>query len=680
MDKQQENPLLKPSTLPFEALPFSEIRLEHFLPAVEHGLANAKVNIAKLRDSPQAPSFENTIVALEAASEVLDRAAECYFNLLSAEADEPFHALAAEISPKLAALSNDINLDEKIFARVKSVFDSKRSLQLSVEEARLLDKMYLGFVRNGALLSPEAKQQLRAIDQELSQLSPKFAENLLKSTNSFEVKLTKNDLDGLPQSAIDAAAQLAQERKSESAYLVTLDAPSFVPFMTYSKRRDLREKLYRAYMSRSFGGPTDNTDVLKRSAVLRHKRATLLGFKTHADYVLKERMAESPDKVFSFLSKILSAAKPAAMREKDELTAFAKKLDGLSEILPWDVSYYSQKLKEERYSLDEEALRPFFKLENVVDGVFEHARRLFNLDFKERKDIPVYHPDVRVFEVSDAGSQAHVGLFYCDFFPRKTKKGGAWMTAFREQGRHGGKVQRPHVAIVCNFTKPTASKPSLLTFDEVRTLFHEMGHALHGLLSECTYKSVAGTNVYWDFVELPSQVMENWTEEKEGLDLFARHFETGELMPASLSEKIKASSRFQAGLQTLRQISYAMLDMAWHSKDPSGVTDVAQFEEQSLSETRVFPRVDGVCTSTGFAHVFAGGYSAGYYSYKWAEVLDADTFELFREKGLFNKEVAQSFRKHVLSRGGTEHPMELYKRFRGREPDPDALLRRDGLV
>ena len=675
------NPLTQKFQTPNGMIPFPEIRVEHFMPAIQSGLADAQNRISQIRDNPQAPSFENTILALETASEKLEIASEVFHNLHGAEADDRMHSLAREIGPKLAEFSNDVLLDAKIFARVKAVYDSRAQATLNLEQLRVLEKSYKGFVRNGALLEEAKKNQLRTIDQELSKLAPQFSENLLKATYGFELEIANAaDLKGLPESAVEAAQVRAKQKGKDNCWLFSLEAPSYIPFVTYCENRALREKMHRAYGSRAHGGEFDNQEILKRIANLRYERALLLGFKNHADYVLQERMAETPQKVQDFLERILKVAKPAADREIEEVKELARSM-GLKEPLQaWDTAFYSEKLKQKKFNFDEEELRPYFKLENVVNGVFETAKRLYNLEFTELKDPPVYHADVRVFEVRDASSKQYIGLFYTDFFPRPTKRGGAWMTPLREQGLFGGEVRRPHIGIVCNFTKPTETKPSLLSFDEVRTLFHEFGHALHGLLSECTYRSVAGTNVYWDFVELPSQIMENWTSEKEALDLFASHYETGAKIPVELTEKIRQSSTFLAGSACVRQLSLGLLDMAWHGRDPRAVQDVEAFEKEVLDRTRVLPRVEGTCTSSQFSHIFAGGYSAGYYSYKWAEVLDADAFELFKEKGLFNGDVARKFRTQILSRGGTAHPMELYKNFRGREPDPDALLRRDGLI
>lgn len=675
------NPLLQPFTNKDQAVPFDKIKVEHYIPALDEAIALAKKNIETIKNQTEAPSFKNTIEALESASELSDTISGIYSNLEVANASPELQALAVEIYPKLTALSSDIALDEAIFQRVKAVYDQRADLNLNIEQTRLLEKTYLSFARNGALLNAADKETLRQIDQELSVLGPKFSENVLKATNAFEMYLDKaEDVAGIPEGILEGAAASAEAKGKKGQWLFTLSIPSYLPFMTYASSRALREKMWKAFSSRAFTGDFSNQENVLKIVKLRDQRAKLLGFKTHADFVLAERMAQNPATVNDFLNKLLTASKQAGEKDVKEVADFAKKLDGVSDIQPWDFAYYSEKLKEEKYAFNEEDLRPYFKLENVVDGVFAHAKKLYGLTFKENKEIPGYHPEVKVYEIYEEASNKYMGLFYTDFFPRDTKKGGAWMTQFRGQGMIGGEMKRPHISIVCNFTKPTPTKPSLLTYDEVRTLFHEFGHALHGILSECHYASLSGTNVYWDFVELPSQIMENWAGEKEGLDLFAKHYETNALMPAELIEKLKASQKFQAGYMSCRQIQFGMMDMAWHSTPPEHIKDVDSFEESATAETRLFPKIEGANSSTSFSHIFAGGYSAGYYSYKWAEVLDADAFEYFKDEGLFNPEVAQKFKDNILSRGGTEHPMELYKKFRGREPDPAALLRRDGLI
>ncbi len=681
----KQNPLLKNFVLRDQAVPFDLIKTEHFLPALEESIKAAQQNIDLIKKNKSEPSFENTIIGLETCSELVERVVGIYGNLEAANASEEHQALAKAMYPIYTAFSSDVSLDEEIFKKVKVVYDKRNSLDLNKEQMKLLEKTYLSFSRNGALLDNEGKDKLRRIDQDLSVLGPQFSEHVLKATNNFEMLLDKkSELEGLPEGAIEAAALAAESKGHNGQWLFNLQTPSYLPFLTYAKSRTLREKMWRAYCSRAFSEKTsdkfDNQEIIKKIVTLRHQRAQLLDFKTHADFVLAERMAKDSTNVKNFLTKLLVPSKEAAQKDFAEVTAFAKQSEGVSDLQPWDFGYYAEKLKESKYAFNEEDLRPYFKLENVVQGAFEHARRLYGLIFKEIKDAPGYHPEVKAYEVFEEDSAKYIGLFYTDFFPRETKKGGAWMTVFRDQGLLGGEVKRPHVSIVCNFTKPTPTKPSLLSYDEVRTLFHEFGHALHGMLSDCTYRSLSGANVYWDFVELPSQIMENWVGEKEGLDLFAKHYETNAPIPLDLVEKIKKSSKFLAGWSSLRQVQLGLLDMAWHTQDPNKITSVDDFESEATSATRVMPRIAGTNTSCSFSHIFAGGYSAGYYSYKWAEVLDADAFEYFMEKGLFNSEVSKKFKDNVLSRGGTEHPMELYKKFRGREPDPQALLRRDGLV
>ncbi|MEK6773700.1 MAG: M3 family metallopeptidase [Bdellovibrionota bacterium] len=675
------NPLLQTFTNYDQSVPFSKIKVEHYLPALDSALEIAREKLQALKTSNAIADFNNTILALETCSDSLERMMSIFSNLETAEAGEDHRLLAKDIYPKLSTFQSDLSLDPELFKRVKAVYDNRTNLNLDLEKNRLLEKTYLSFVRNGALLSASEKEKLRKIDQELSVLAPQFSENVLQATNAFEVIVSDpKEVEGLPEGALEAAQMSAEAKGHKGKWLFNLQAPSYIPVLTFAKNRNLREKMSKAYGSRSFNDAFDNQENIKKTVQLKYQRAQLLGFKTHADYVLAERMAKDTATVKQFLQKLLKASKKAAQHDLDEVKEFAMKTDGLKEIQPWDFAYYSEKLKEEKYSFNEESLRPFFKLENVVTGVFEHARKLYGLAFSERTDIEVYHPDVKVYEVKEEKSGKYISLFYTDFFPRETKKGGGWMTTYRDQGIMFDEVRRPHVSIVCNFTKPTTTKPSLLSYDEVRTLFHEFGHALHGMLSDCTYRSVSGTNVYWDFVELPSQIMENWASEKEGLDVFAKHYENNTLIPADLVVKIKASQKFQAGWMSLRQLQFAMMDMAWYTTDPNTITDVDLFESLATAETRLLPKIPGTNASCSFSHIFAGGYSAGYYSYKWAEVLDADAFEYFKEKGLFNPEVAKKFKENILSRGGTEHPMELYKKFRGREPDPNALLRRDGLI
>jgi len=676
------NPLLHHSDLKDGAIPFNKITLDHYLPALKIAIEMGKKDIAQITQNSAEPDFFNTIEALETAGEWSDRIVGLYANLESSHADEEFHKLAQEIYPQATGFSSDILLDGSLFQRVKEIYNKKSEFELSQEQKQLLERTYKNFVRNGALLNEKQKESLRKIDQELSILSPKFAENVLKATNAFELWITqKEDLEGLPESALEAAHAMATEKGRSDSWLFTLQAPSLIPFLTYAKNRPLREKFWKAYNSRALTGEFSNQSLIKKIVELRHQRAQLLGYPTHAAFVLEERMAKNPATVDSFVHNLIGPVKKAALKDLEETLAFAKAMDGLTEIQPWDWGYYSEKLKQQKFNFHEEEFRPYFQLEKVIDGVFELARRLFGLTFIETTELPVYHEEVRVFEVFEENTRKYVGLLYTDFFPRKTKRGGAWMTNFREQGLLFGKVQRPHVSIVCNFTKPTPTKPSLLTLDEVHTLFHEFGHALHGILSECRYRSLAGTNVFWDFVELPSQLMENWVSEKECLDLFACHYETQQPIPREMIERLRRASQFQAGWMGLRQMQFAILDMKWHSTDPAQIPeDVDAFEMVATSETRLLPKIPGSNISCSFSHIFAGGYSAGYYSYKWAEVLDADAFEFFKEKGLFNPEVGKNLKENILQKGGTEHPMDLYKKFRGREPDTNALLRRDGLL
>lgn len=685
MSHAQSGPLLTPSTLRHGAFPFDQLKNDQFEPALETAITEARANLDKIRNATSAPTFENTILALETSAESVGRVSSIFYNLLHADTNEALQALAQKIAPKLASFSSDVLLDPKIFARVKSVWDHRDTQGLTqsshMEELRLTEKTYKDFVRNGALLDEAAKAKLRAVDQEVSKLAPQFSENVLKASNAFELWITdKADLAGLPETSIEAAAIAAKEKNKDGQWLFTLQIPSYLPFMTYAENRSLREKMYRAYSSRAYKGEFSNEDLTKRIALLRHQRADLLGQSSHAHFVLQERMAESPEKAIAFLERLLEKAKPAGERDLAQVRDLKTKETGDSDFQSWDYAFWSERLKMKLHDLDDEVLRPYFKLENVIEGVFEHARRLYDLSFKEVQDIPKYHADVRVFEVTDSKKGTFIGLFYTDFFPRPSKQGGAWANSIREQGLQGGKIERPHATIVCNFPKSTPTTPSLLSLDDVRTLFHEFGHALHSLLSDTKFVSLGGTNVYWDFVELPSQIMENWAIEEEGLNLFARHYQTGEKMPKELIQKIRSSAKFQAGWFTMRQVSFALLDLAWHAADPSKISDIGEFERKATARAMLLAPPKESNASVAFSHIFSGGYSAGYYSYKWAEVLDADAFELFKEKGLFNEEVALRFRENILSRGGTKHPMELYKQFRGREPDPDALLRRDGLI
>ena len=665
---------------PYNTAPFSKIKNKDFLSAFKKGIEKAKTEIDNIIDNPEPPTFKNTIEALDFSGEQLDRISSIFFNLNSAETNDEIQKIAQEASPLLTEFSNDIALNEKLFERVKTVYKFKNELNLTIEQQTLLDKKYKGFSRNGANLPEDKKQQLRSIDIELSKLKLTFGENVLAETNGFEMHITdEKNLSGLPEGAKEAAKQLA-ESKDKKGWLITLDYPSYIPFMTYADNRKLRKKLSTAFGSKGFkNDDLDNQNNVLKIVNLRYKRATLLGYKSHAHFVLEERMAETPEKVSEFLNELLEKAKPAAEREFDKLQTFSKKLDGIVRLEKWDSAYYSEKLKQELFNFDDEKLKPYFKLENVIEGVFTIANKLYDLNFEEIHTIDKYHNDVLTYKVTNEKDE-HISIFYADFFPRKGKRNGAWMTSFKSQYLKNDINQRPHISIVCNFTKPTKSKPSLLTFNEVTTLFHEFGHALHGMLANTTYPSLSGTSVYWDFVELPSQVLENWCYEKEALELFAKHYKTGDVIPMDLVKKIKASSTFHEGMQTLRQLSLGQLDMSWHGLDPSNIKDIKTHELEAFKSTQLYPDIAKNCMSTAFSHIFQGGYSSGYYSYKWAEVLDADAFAYFTENGIFNKEIANKFKDNVLSKGGTENPMTLYKRFRGQEPKPEALLKRAGLI
>ncbi|MEK6450228.1 MULTISPECIES: M3 family metallopeptidase [unclassified Myroides] len=660
--------------------PFSKIKTEDYKPSFEKAINETKEEINAITSNTEAPTFENTIEALAYSGMSLDIISNIFFNLNSAETNDDMQKIAQEVAPLLSALSNDISLNEELFKRLKTIYEQIDNLNLNTEQKTLLTKNYKSFVRNGALLPEDKKNRLREIDAELSKTSLTFGENVLAETHKYQLNIIdKKDLAGLPEGAIEEAKSLA-EQEGKEGWLFTLDYPSYIPFMTYADNRALRKEMAIAAGKKAFQDNEHNNEANVLNIVkLRHERANLLGYKTHAHFVLEERMAQSPDKVNAFLNELLAKAKPAADKEFAELTAFAKKLDNIDQLEKWDGSYYSEKLKQERFSLDDELLKPYFQLENVLDGAFQVANKLYGLTFTEVQDIDKYHQDVRTFEVSNDKGE-FVAVFYSDFFPRKGKRNGAWMTSFKNQYVLNGVNERPHISIVCNFTKPTATKPSLLTFNEVTTLFHEFGHALHGMLANTTYPGLSGTNVFWDFVELPSQIMENWCFEKEALALFAKHYQTGEPIPMKLVEKIKESASFLEGMATVRQLSFGLLDMGWHGQDPTKITSLKDFEVAQFEATAQYPDVRENAMSTSFSHIFQGGYSSGYYSYKWAEVLDADAFAFFKDNGIFNKEIATKFKDNVLSQGGTDHPMTLYKQFRGQEPTPDALLKRAGLI
>lgn len=673
------NPLLQVFNTKHNTAPFSIIKNEHFKPAFIQAIEEAKQEIDNIVSNNDKPTFKNTVEALEFSGHKIGRISTIFFNLNSAETNEEIQKIAQEISPLMSDFSNDIRLNSELFNRVKSVYENKNDFNLNKEQTTLLEKKYKSFVRNGANLNKQDKEKLREIDKESAQIKLKFGENVLAESNTFELLLTdEKQLKGLPNGAKEAAKLLA-ENKGKKGWLITLDYPSYIPFMTYADDRNLRENLAKAFGARAFqNNENDNQQHVLTIVKLRHQRANLLGYKTHAHFVLEERMAKSPKNVKQFLNDLLQKAKPAAEKEFKLLSEFAKK-NGIEKLQKWDSAYYVEKLKKEQFNLDEEALKPYFKLENVLQGVFTIAHKLYDLNFTETTKIDKYHNDVKAYEVTNNNGD-FIAVFYADFFPRKGKRNGAWMTSYKSQYIKDGENSRPHISIVCNFTKPTNTKPSLLTFNEVTTLFHEFGHALHGMLANTIYPNLSGTSVFWDFVELPSQVLENWAYEKEALNLFAKHYKTNEIIPMELVKKIKKAANFMEGMTTLRQLSFGLLDMNWHGSDPENFNDVKTIETSVFKETSLYPNVEENCMSTAFSHIFQGGYSSGYYSYKWAEVLDADAFAYFKEKGIFDKETATKFKDHILSQGGTQDPMELYLNFRGKKPDSDALLTRAGLL
>ena len=689
-----DNPLLNPFKGPNQTPEFDKIKPEHFMPAIEQAIKDGKAAIENIKNNPDEPNFENTVTAFESCDETLDQALNLFYHLLSVMEGDIWPDLAQKIGPISSNYSSDLYMDPDLFARIQSVYDRRKTLNLTTEQATLLENLYVGFTRSGALLDAQDQDKLRSINEQLSTLGPAFSDNVKKSSESFQLWITdQSDLDGLPPSAIAGAEQAAKDamkdpqETAKGQWLFTLDFPSYLPFAQHSTRRELREKIWRAFSSRAYQGEYDNCETILKIIQLRDERAKLLGYDTHADFVLERRMAEKRQSVQEFLEKLIAAYKPAAQQDLKTLQDFAKNKDGLDDIKPWDVAYYSEKLRQEQYDISDEDVRPYFKLENVLSGAFTHFSKLFGIEFRENNSYSTWNPDVKAYDVFRQGtpasegpdSEGFVGTLYTDFYPRKGKKPGAWMYNLRSQGLFRGKIERPIIGIVCNFTKPTQDTPSLITHNEVTTLFHEMGHAIHGLLSDVTHPSVSGTSVKWDFVELPSQLQENYCYEKQTLDLFAQHYETGEPIPQDLIDKLRAAKNFMTGWGGLRQVNFAVLDMAWHTALPSTITDVAKFEDQATADTSLFERVGGAA-SASFSHIFAGGYSAGYYSYKWAEVLDADAFEAFLEHGLYDPKTAQSYQTEILAKGGSNDPAILYRNFRGRDADPDALLRREGLT
>lgn len=687
------NPLLTDSTLPYGAPQFDKIKTEHYLPAFEQAITEAKAEIDAIVNNPDAPTFENTIAALDEAGGRLNDAAGIFYNLMEADTNDQMQDIAEKVSPMMTEYSMYVSLNEPLFARVKAVHESAEGLE--PDQARLLEKTWKSFVRSGANLGAEDKETYSKLSEQLSLLTLQYGKNVLAATNAFTLNLTDEaDLEGLPDFVREAAVETARSKEMEG-WAFDLSAPSYGAFMKYSTRRDLRQKMWMAYNTRATEGENSNIELCRQIAESRLKIANILGYETYADYALEERMAKNPQTVNAFIQKLLEPSLPAAKAEVKELYEYAR-ANGFedSEIQPWDFGFWSEKLKDARYSINDEQLKPYFRLESCIDAAFGLAGKLYGLTFEERKDIPVYHPDVKVYDVKDADG-VHKALFYADFFPRASKRGGAWMTEFRGQSIVNGVEKRPFISLVTNFTKPTAGKPALLTHDELTTLLHEFGHSLHGILAEGRYSSLTGTNVSRDFVELPSQIMENWAFEPEFLDTFARHFETGEALPDTLINKIVEAKNYNAAYAQVRQLQFGILDMAWHTLkggSESGHFDrlsdlktmqelgTIAFEKAALKSSNVIPSIPQACISTSFSHIFSGGYSAGYYSYKWSEVLEADAFSLFKEKGIFSTEVSHSFRDNILSKGCSEDEDVLYRRFRGHDPEPEALLEKLGIV
>ncbi len=677
-----QNPFFEKYNTPHQTVPFDKIKNEHYEPAMLEGIKLHEAEIEAIINNPEAPTFANTIVAYEKSGKFLDRVTTVFGNLRSAETNDDLQKIAQKMIPLLSEHSNNISLNEKLFQRVKAVYKQKSKLSLTIEQAKLLDDIYDGFVRRGANLQGEARNKYRELSKKLSTLTLQFGENNLKETNNFQLVLTqKEQLAGLPEGIVEAAAQTAHEKGVEG-WVITLHAPSYVPFMTYASNRELRKELYMAYNTKCTKDNEFNTlEIVKDLVNTRMQIAQLLGYKSYADYTLKERMAESSKNVYKLLDQLLDAYTPTAKAEYNEVQELARSTQGKEfRLMPWDWSYYSDQLKNKKFSLNDEMLRPYFELSNVKEGVFGLATRLYGITFRKNSEIPVYHPDVDAYEVLDKDG-SFLAVLYTDFHPRAGKRAGAWMTSFKGQwiDDQTGENSRPHITLVMNFTKPTESKPALLTFDEVNTFLHEFGHGLHGIFANTHYESLSGTSVYRDFVELPSQIMENFAVEKDFLSTFAKHYQTGEIIPDTLVQRIIDSSNFNVAYACLRQVSFGLLDMGWYTRTTPFTGDVKAYEQKAWEKAQILPVVEGTCMSAQFSHIFAGGYSAGYYSYKWAEVLDADAFSLFMQKGIFNQEVAQSFRNNILSKGGTEHPMTLYKRFRGQEPTIDALLIRNGI-
>ena len=677
---KMENPLLTESKAPFGAPEFDKIKTEHYLPAFEAGIAEAKAEIDAITSNTDEPTFENTIEAMEFSGQTLNKVAGIFYNVMEAHTNDQMQEIAEEIAPKMTEFSMYVSLNAPLFERVKAVYEKKDELGLDVDQMTLLENSYKGFVRGGANLPEEQKAEFGKISEELSLATLQFGKNVLAATNAYTLHLTDSaDLAGLPDFVKVMAAETAKAKGLEG-WAFTLQAPSYVPFMQYSTKRNLREDMWKAYNTRAIGGENDNTEVVKKIVDLRTKKANILGYETWADYVLEERMAKNRETVNNFIMQLLKPSLPFAKKDVADVFAYAKKngFEG-SELMPWDFNFWSERYKEAEYALNTEELKPYFRLENCIDAVFSLANRLYGLEFKQLDNVPVYHEDVMVYEVTDADGR-HMALFYADFFPRDSKRGGAWMTGFRDQSIRNGVEYRPFINIVCNFTKPTADTPSLITHDEFTTFLHEFGHALHGILAEGRYPSLTGTGVARDFVELPSQILENWGYEEEYLQSFAKHYQTGEPIPAEMIEKIIRSKNYLAGYGQVRQLHFGYLDMNWHTLTSLPEMSTVEFEQKTLAPYAVLPAVPGSAFSNSFSHIFSGGYSAGYYSYKWAEVLEADAFSKFKEEGIFNPETAKSFRDNILSKGGMEDEAVIYRNFRGHDPKPEALMEKLGLV
>ena len=677
---ETNNPFLSPYPTPFGAVPFEDIRLEHFEPALMEGIRQDNEDIRSITDTTEAPTFDNTIAALDYSGELLDEVSTVLGNLDEAETSDEMQELVLRMTPVLTEHDNDISLNPALFERVKCVYETADRSKLSIEQQRLLDDTYRSFIRSGAGLSDKDKQTYRRLTAALAKATVRFDQNHLKATNAFRLNVTdKSRLEGIPVTALTQAAEEARHRK-EAGWTFTLHAPSYDPFMTYCQDRDLRRELYIAYNTQAIQGKTSNVELVRQIVNLRLQLAQLLGYRNYADYILEERMAEDIGHVRNLYEKLLEAYLPAARRDVEAVRQKARDEEGEAfELMPWDYAFYAERLRKALYDFDEEKLRPYFKLENVIEGVFGLAVRLYGITFRENKAIPVYHPDVKAYEVLDADG-TFLAILYADFFPREGKSAGAWMTSYKDQWKDAdGTDHRPHVSITTNFTKPTADHPALLTYDEVETFLHEFGHALHGIFSATRYPSQCSPDVAWDFVELPSQLMENFGRERTFLHTFARHYKTGEYIPDELVDSLVRARNFGCGYACIRQVSFGLLDFAWHTRTEPFEGDVIRYEKEAFAPTRLLPEVPGTCMSVQFGHIMSGGYAAGYYSYKWAEVLDADAFSLFAADGIISPRVAARFRSEILSRGDSDHPMTLYKAFRGQEPTIDALLRRDGI-